>query len=385
MGPKRLCGEDMASASDRLRRHEAAEGRTGPTAGQGESRSPAAPYPRVWVLAGQRVGDLRQMIALAEALGWPYETKQLTYSGWHRLPNVLIGPSLMSIDRRRSTPLTPPWPDLVISAAKRSVPAALWICAQSGGRTRLVHIGRPWAPLRLFNLVVTTPQYGLPARGNVLQCTMPLHGITPARLAEAADRWRDRLAHLPRPITTLLLGGNSPSYRFTRDAARRLAAASEQLAAATGGAVVVTSSSRTPPPVIDAVAAALERPAYIYRWRPDDPDNPYVALLALSDAFVVTGDSASLLSEACSTGRPVYIFDLPRRGPHLARRGGRFAARLAELGVIMPQRDMSQLHAALIARGIAARLGDAAPAGGRPPEEFDSIVARVRTLVQTDC
>jgi hypothetical protein len=338
----------------------------------------------VWVLAGQRVGDRTQMIALAEALGWPYETKQLAYSRWHHLPNVLIGPSLMSIDRRRSTPLVPPWPDLVISAAKRSVPAALWICAQSGGRARLVHIGRPWAPLRLFNLVVTTPQYGLPDLSNVLQCTMPLHGITPERLAEAAERWRARLAHLPRPLTTLLLGGNSPSYRFTKAAARRLAAASRELVARTGGSIVVTSSSRTPPAAVDTIEAALEGPAYVYRWRVDDADNPYLALLALSDAFVVTGDSASLLSEACSMGRPVYMFDLPRRGPPPARRRGRFATRLAELGVVMPQRDMSRLHAALVARGLAAWLGEAAPAGGRPPEEIDRIVARVRALVQAD-
>ena len=39
--------------------------------------------------------------------------------------------------------------------------------------------------------------------------------------------------------------------------------------------------------------------------------NPYFGYLALADAIVVTGDSVSMVSEAASTGKPVYVFDLP--------------------------------------------------------------------------
>jgi mitochondrial fission protein ELM1 len=55
-----------------------------------------------------------------------------------------------------------------------------------------------------------------------------------------------------------------------------------------------------------------------YRWRADDPDNPS-ALLALADRFIVTADSASLLAEACATGKPVQLFEWPVRAD--ARRG----------------------------------------------------------------
>jgi mitochondrial fission protein ELM1 len=35
--------------------------------------------------------------------------------------------------------------------------------------------------------------------------------------------------------------------------------------------------------------------------------NPHLGHLAWGDAFVVTADSVSMLSEACSTGKPVYV------------------------------------------------------------------------------
>ena len=40
------------------------------------------------------------------------------------------------------------------------------------------------------------------------------------------------------------------------------------------------------------------------------PENPYFGYLAIADAFIVTFRSMSMLTEACSTGKPVHMFDL---------------------------------------------------------------------------
>ena len=47
----------------------------------------------------------------------------------------------------------------------------------------------------------------------------------PAAVAAAAARWRDRLADLPRPLTALLIGGETQPFRFDRAAAQELAKA----------------------------------------------------------------------------------------------------------------------------------------------------------------
>ena len=40
-------------------------------------------------------------------------------------------------------------------------------------------------------------------------------------------------------------------------------------------------------------------------------DEPYYGMLGPADAIVVTADSVNMASEACSTGKPVYVIDLP--------------------------------------------------------------------------
>ncbi len=51
-------------------------------------------------------------------------------------------------------------------------------------------------------------------------------------------------------------------------------------------------------------------PAHVYRWSAGATDNPYFAFLGLADEVIVTGDSMSMLAEACATHKRVYIFDL---------------------------------------------------------------------------
>ncbi|HEY9147010.1 MAG TPA: ELM1/GtrOC1 family putative glycosyltransferase, partial [Thiobacillus sp.] len=39
-------------------------------------------------------------------------------------------------------------------------------------------------------------------------------------------------------------------------------------------------------------------------------ENPYLAYLALADYVVVTADSVNMVSEACTTGKPVFVVEL---------------------------------------------------------------------------
>src|SRR5262249_27851395 len=231
----------------------------------------------------------------------------------NRCPNLLLGASLISLNRRKSSPLTAPWPDLVIAASRRSVPVALWIKKQSGGRTRLVHLIHTQAPVDLLGLIITTPPSYLHSRPNILHNTAPLNRIAPDRLATAASLWETRLADLPRPYTVLLVGGNSSTYKFDPVTAANLGYKASAHARVTGGSLLVSTSPRTPAAAAEALFAAIDCPAYHYRWRPNDTDNPYLAYLALADSFIVTVDSASQVVEACLMNKPVHIFEWPPR------------------------------------------------------------------------
>ena len=107
----------------------------------------------VWCLLGRKAGDNRQVRALADELGWGYEQKQIVARPWELLPHLSLGVTLAGIDRGASTPLEPPWPDLVITAGRRNEPVARWIKHQSGGAAKIVHVGRPWASPERWDLV----------------------------------------------------------------------------------------------------------------------------------------------------------------------------------------------------------------------------------------
>lgn len=355
-----------------------------------------ASSPRVWALLGYKAGDNTQVRSLATALDWPWESRQLRYRPTELLSNLCLGPTVAGVDPRGSDALVPPWPDLVISSGRRNEPVARWIRAQSGGRTKLVQVGRPWADPANFDLVLTTPQYQVPPADNVVTLQLPLHAVTSEKLEQAARQWAQPFASLPSPRIVLLVGGNSGSFLVTADRVRQLRAAAERLAKASGGSLLISDSARTPPAARAALFAGLDMPHYLYRWESATGDNPYLGYLAAGDRFIVTGDSVSMVAEACATGKPVYLFHPqrhplplnagPEPGPDWLRAGWYgwrpVSHRLAQLlGPRRMRRDVVAFLQALVDSGRAAWLGGAEPGrlvAGSP--DLEVAVARVKGL-----
>jgi mitochondrial fission protein ELM1 len=359
----------------------------------------------VWVFKCHRPGDHAQSIALADALGWPYAVKEMKFLP-HEIYFALRGEAtLAGIDRRRSSPLEPPWPDLIILAGRQNETPAKWVRKQSGGRTRIVVIGRYWTPADRLDLVVTPPQFRLREHPHVLINDFPLHQVTREKLDEAAGIWRPRLAGLPHPWIALIVGGSSGPYVFSRETARRLGHEASEFARAHGGSLLVTTSPRTSRSAMAALDAAIEVPHQFYRWRPNDPDNPYIGYLALADRFIVTADSLSMLAEACASGRPVFMFEFgggpaamhgPRGKDPRIRQWWRWS-QLKDQGLsglpyalmiglppwrLNRSRDIRLAQDRFVALDRARWLG--APDGQRwhpaPLQDLDRAVARVRAL-----
>jgi mitochondrial fission protein ELM1 len=365
--------------------------------------------PAVWTIDAYRAGERGQVRALAEAaseaLGWEQKTIALEYRSWAAWPHLLRQSSLAGLRRASRRALVPPWPGLVISSGVRNEPVARWLRQASGGRTRYVHVGRPWGPLEEFDLVVTTPQYRVPEHERVVHNELTLHGVDRERLARAGENWAARFAPLPRPWIAVLVGGDSGPYTLGRRAAARLLEAAVARARDCGGSLLLSTSARTRP----AVAAALERglagsggvhgcPHFMHRYGAS-PDNPYPGMLALADAFIVTGDSIAMLSEAVATGRPVALFDLGTMRRDAGSSAGAAGAIDGRLGATLYaalmrwfpdrlSRDISLVHRALVASGRARWLEDVGPmvaapgvAAVEPSADMERALRRVRGLL----
>lgn len=327
--------------------------------------------PRVWLLNGPRPGDNNQVLGLGETLGWPFELKTV---GFHPLPRVpkmissqLRSLALAGVDRRRSSALQAPWPDLVISAGRELEPVARWIKKQSGNRARLVHMGRPWSRLDAFDLIISTPQYFLPERENILLNELPLHRVTDRRLEEARALWEPRFAHLPRPYTVVLLGGNSGSFVLSCAKARRLGKLVNALTRGSGGSLLVTSSARTPADAYHDFLDGVGGPRHAHHWGAQE--NPYFGYLALADRIVITGESVSMLAEANVTGKPLLVYDIAERPAPDMPPWQRLAIRLSyrslrdlfarTIGAPHMQRDIGAIQRHLVSIGRAEWLDEA--------------------------
>lgn len=355
------------------------------------NRATGISHPGTWLLTSHKVGDNNQIIALMETLGWPYETKPIVRRE-NRLTSKLIykqilGITLAGIDRSRSSQLAPPWPDLVISASRANEMVARWIRKRSGGHTRLVHIGRPKGPLHAFDLIITTPQYFLPERKNVLKIELPLHRVSREHLQTSAAEWKPRLSHLERPYTVVLVGGDAGKLVMTREKSCLLGQRINKLSLACGGSVLVTNSARTPPAAFDALIHQLTVPTHIYQWNSGEDDNPFYGYLALADQLVVTAESTSMLAEAAATGKPLFMFDFSgsqcNEAP--AKKGmTRWISKCFKAQRF--NRDIGNIHQLLISHGRASWISDAPPAD-KPTQtpkvascDLQRAAARVRQL-----
>ncbi len=362
---------------------------------------PAAPV--IWAIGAWRAGDHAQVAALAAALEQAY--------GWR----IEFKPFFDRRDDPATAGYSGPWPDLVIGIGRGGQRLAAWIKRQSGGRTRIVLLGRVDGPMDDCDLIVSTAQYGFPDHPHLIRLTLPLTPRPPADDPSLA-RWAGEFALLARPLIGVLVGGPSDPLLLGAAEGAKLAGEIAGLAEGTGGSLLIATGRRTPNEVVAMLRQVADQVPDRHRLIafPKDgfaapEDNPYRAILAAADRFVVTADSVSMLADACATGKPVTLFDLPAIPPKpdykeywRRRRRRRFAAgkRLDLIdrvydaairhGRVRPGRDVPTLIAWLLGPGGGEALrggalsGDAAKSAalaGRLAAERQLVLSRIKALL----
>jgi mitochondrial fission protein ELM1 len=266
----------------------------------------------LWILTHRRVGDLNQMRTLASALEARVVEKQIRFRS-AQLARTMPFLSLVLMDEEKSSPLAPPWPELVLVAEGSVGNIALEVRRRSGGKTKVVCLGRPRGRIGEFDLVITTPQFGLASAPNVLELTLPLHRLDALAMEKAAASLLPQLSHLPRPWLVLLVGGTSHPDILDEGAASALAAQALARARQQGASLLVVTSPRTGVAAEKVLAQALGRTAHLSVWSQAAAGTPYLGYLHLADSFIVTSDSVSMTTEAILTGKPVEVYRLPQR------------------------------------------------------------------------
>jgi mitochondrial fission protein ELM1 len=300
-----------------------------------------------------------QCVGLAEALGLVPAVKRVSL----RQPWRSFSPYLRAgLACAFKEPFAPPWPELLIASGRLSVAASLHVKAQAtraGKACFTIQIQDPVISPRHFDLVVTPLHDGLEG-ANVISTLGALHRVAPEKLVQGAADLRARVAGLEGPYIGVLIGGANGAYRLGREEILNLAAQLRTIAQTAKASLLVTPSRRTGEANIALLRQALNgAPAFVWDG---EGANPYFGILGLSRALVVTADSVNMITEACASGKPVYIFDLPGGGSakssrfHTAIIAGNHARKFAvplEPYAVQPLREMQR-----VAAEIEHRLDD---------------------------
>jgi mitochondrial fission protein ELM1 len=323
--------------------------------------------PRIWALLGEKIGDNNQLLALAEGLGQPFETRPMRYNLTRAVPPRFLGATLATLTKESRRWLGPPWPDLVLAIGRRSVPVARWIRKAGGGRPKLVLVGHPRVDPEHFDLVLTTHQYPVPRKGNVTVLPLAMSRLRDPGAPSAEEQaW---LAALPRPHLLLALGGPTKYWDLDEAGVAQAARSLTERAKRTGGSVVAVGSRRTPPTVLDAVRSELAgRGAIVEGNMPRFP-----LLMAEADEIFVTADSVSMLSEAIQTGKPVGMVPIalsPKGHRLIGPEGSRPSGR----------RDLRRIWQELLDQGLVGTV-DRPVAAIRAISSLDQAVGAVSNLL----
>jgi mitochondrial fission protein ELM1 len=312
---------------------------------------------RAWTLTEGHVGMEIQTHALATALGCEVTVKRAEPPRWGGLP-ALLWPAPLRVANLAGAELVPPWPDILITCGRRSVAPALAVkraSRKSGGPgTYLIHIQNPRVPLKRFDAIVVPAHDGVEG-DNVITCLGSVHGLTESRLAAEAEAQHARFAHLARPLVTVLVGGPSRAYDIGAGEIVALADRLRALQEAIGCGLAIVPSRRTGLANVALMRARLEGTG-AYVWD-GIVLNPYLALIGLADALIVTCDSVNMTCEAAASGKPVYV----AMYPGYSARFEAFYAAMRERGHTRPfdgEVDLAWQPAPL--REIAAAAGEIA-------------------------
>ena len=221
-------------------------------------------------------------------------------------------------------------PDIAVACGSSAALPTLRLKRRFG--TFTVFTQRPFFGQSFFDAVLR-PRHDGPGGKNTLAITGSVGPVSGAVLQARREKALARFAGAQSPRIGVLLGGANRAFSFAPEDCARVRDAVVQMRAESGGTILATASRRTGADNIHVLGDG-------FLWE-DGGDNPYLDILAAADILAVTADSVNMLSEACSSGRPVVIF------PPVLRpgwRSGRAAVKFRNF------------HAELESRGLARML-----------------------------
>ena len=245
-------------------------------------------------------GMISQVEGMAKALNAEYSHKIVRLS----FPWNLIPPKFTPISKivlKDKTYLTEnETPDLIISCGRISVIPSI-LLKKKNSKIFTIHIQNPKVSFKNFDAIIA-PEHDSLNGDNVYSSKGAIHYITEQEINKAKLYLSDKIKS--QKLVSLILGGPNKYYSFDKDQLNKIFNEIRSNFISKGYAVIVIPSMRTPKIIIDLAIKEFGADGYVVN---SVDKQAYLSAFALATNIVVTCDSTSMISEAATSGKPIFV------------------------------------------------------------------------------
>ena len=191
-------------------------------------------------------------------------------------------------------------PDLIISCGRKSVIPSI-IIKKKNPKVFTIHIQDPKVSLKNFDAIVA-PEHDNLKGDNIYNSKGAIHYITEQEISKASQYLAEKIKS--EKIVSLILGGPNKYYGFNSDQIINIFSQIKSIFVSDGYKVIIIPSMRTPKETIDLAIKEMGSCGHVVN---KVDKQAYLSAYALANYVVVTCDSTSMISEAATSGKPIFV------------------------------------------------------------------------------
>ena len=245
-------------------------------------------------------GMISQVEGMAKALNTEYSHKVIRLSfPWKFIPPKLT-PISDTILKDKVYLKENDSVDIVISCGRKSVIPSI-ILKKRNPKIFNIHIQNPKIGLDNFDAIIA-PEHDELIGNNVYSSKGAIHYITESEIDRAKSYLMKNI--YSEKVVSLILGGPNKYYKFNQDQLLNIFNMVKSNFVSKGYSVIVIPSMRTPKDSIELAIREMGSCGHIVKGV---DKQAYLSAYALANYVVVTCDSTSMISEAATSGKPIFV------------------------------------------------------------------------------
>ena len=263
-----------------------------------------------WIISDNIVGHENQSICLAEKLQIKYEIKKIKKLNFFKRNLSLFFPSIIF----NNISYTSSYPKVIISCGKHTAYFANFLKKKMKKEIVSIFIQKPPIKTRNFDIVIS-PKHDKCEGKNIIKTNGALTKINKNYVRDINKKKKSPL--LKKKFVAVLIGGQSRHHTFTNDVLEEIKKRLLIIVKKYRYNFLIFFSRRTGKKNEYFLRNNLKNKKFIFISNKSKKIS-YLEAISLAQAIIVSSDSVSMVSEACSTGKSIYLIDIPTKSKKFA-------------------------------------------------------------------